>query len=237
MTHADQPFHAAPAAPPSAGMAVTSLVLSLVGLVLCPLTSLPGLIVGIVALVRANETPPRASGKGMAIAGIVVGGLGLLGALITIPLMIAILLPAMAVARDAAMDLKSMENVREMTQGMLVLASSHDDEFPGADEDWQQVLITGAGVTPGVFESPSTDGLGADYFFVPVGKSMFDGSTVLIYEDPALDPSATIIGFADGHVEKIDEPRASMLLNGLTLPDGTAWTPHLSDPSAAGGRP
>jgi prepilin-type processing-associated H-X9-DG protein len=179
----------------------------------------------------------RASGKGMAIAGIVVGGLGLLGALITIPLMIAILLPAMAVARDAAMDLKSMENVREMTQGMLVLASSHDDEFPGADEDWQQVLITGAGVTPGVFESPSTDGLGADYFFVPVGKSMFDGSTVLIYEDPALDPSATIIGFADGHVEKIDEPRASMLLNGLTLPDGTAWTPHLSDPSAAGGRP
>ena len=68
------------ATPPDArnGLAVAALVLGILGLVLmCFPVGLVGLILGIVALVRANALPAH-KGRGLAIGGIVCSGVSLL---------------------------------------------------------------------------------------------------------------------------------------------------------------
>ncbi|MBC7645213.1 MAG: DUF4190 domain-containing protein [Thermoleophilia bacterium] len=57
----------------SSGLAITSLVLSLLGLFTCGLTSIAGLICGHIALSRAKRDPHRYGGHGMALAGTIIG--------------------------------------------------------------------------------------------------------------------------------------------------------------------
>ena len=69
-----------PGAVPTAAnntMAVWSLVCGCIGLVCCPLLSIAGLVMGIVALGQLKASPPQ-EGRGLAIAGIVLSCLGLL---------------------------------------------------------------------------------------------------------------------------------------------------------------
>lgn len=228
-------YHDAYAAEPSSGMAVTALVMGIVSLVLCPLTSIPGLILGIMATSRASETPPRASGKGMAIAGIATSALGLLSSLLVIPILIAVMLPAVGTARQAAMRVKSEANARMMVQAIITQSQSNNGQFPQTADDWQQNLIDAGLVPAEMFTSPYTDGLGDDYFFVPGGRDDFDASRVVVYEDPAINLEGTVIGFADGHTEFVDQATATQILSNLTLPDGTRYAPHESDPSATAG--
>ncbi len=231
--------HDAYAAEPGSGLAVTSLVMGILGLILCPLTSIPGLILGIMGLARANETPPRASGKGMAIAGVVTSGLAMLASILVVPLLIGIMLPALGQARQSAMRLQSSANIRMMLQGLSIQSQANNGQFPQTADDWQQNLIDAGFVSADMFTSPATDGLGDDYFFVPGGRDDFDASRIVIYEDPALNPDGTLIGFADAHVEWFDQTTAMQMLSNLTLPDGTRYAPHESDPSASarGGQP
>ncbi|WP_157244742.1 DUF4190 domain-containing protein [Nonomuraea typhae] len=61
--------YAQPARPQTNGMAITSLVLGIVGLVLCGLTSIPGAICGHVALAQIKRS--GVEGRSMAVAGLV----------------------------------------------------------------------------------------------------------------------------------------------------------------------
>lgn len=61
--------------------AVPALVVSLISYVFCPLLGAVGLFMGISALNGVNREPDRYTGKGMAISGIVLGGLATIGTL------------------------------------------------------------------------------------------------------------------------------------------------------------
>ena len=67
-----------PLPPKTSGLAITSLVLGCLGLVTCGITSLVGLILGIIALVRINKSRGQLGGQGMALAGTIVSGAFLL---------------------------------------------------------------------------------------------------------------------------------------------------------------
>jgi uncharacterized membrane protein len=56
------------------GMAIASFVLGIVGLGTCSVTSILGLILGIVALSQLKKNPNE-TGKGLAIAGIIISSL------------------------------------------------------------------------------------------------------------------------------------------------------------------
>jgi len=60
---------------PNHPMAVPSLVLSLISYMFCPLLGVVGMIMGFSALNGVNAEPERYGGKGMAIAGLVLGGI------------------------------------------------------------------------------------------------------------------------------------------------------------------
>jgi hypothetical protein len=83
------------------GLAIASLTMGIVGLLFCflgILSSIPGLICGIMAVKKIKQNPMEYGGKGMAITGIVMNSLMLM----TIPVIAAIAIPNLFAARKAA---------------------------------------------------------------------------------------------------------------------------------------
>ncbi|GGK69651.1 DUF4190 domain-containing protein [Nocardia camponoti] len=74
-----QPYgYAQPQAQGTNGMAIASLVTSLTGLVTCGLGGIVGLILGFIALNQTKE-PGQEAGRGLAIAGVIIGALMTIG--------------------------------------------------------------------------------------------------------------------------------------------------------------
>jgi prepilin-type processing-associated H-X9-DG protein len=101
------PLPAGASAPRTSGLAIASLVLGILSLFLMIFTSIPAIICGIAALIRISNSRGRLTGKGLAISGIVVGVLFTL----VLP---AILLPALARAREAARRASCQNNLKQM---------------------------------------------------------------------------------------------------------------------------
>ncbi|HLM02703.1 MAG TPA: DUF4190 domain-containing protein [Pyrinomonadaceae bacterium] len=90
------------------GLAIASLVLGLIG---CFFASPVGLILGIIAVVKANRRPHEYGGKGLAIAGIVLNGLGIL----FLPVIVAIAVPNLMAARRAANEAGAIATMRAIS--------------------------------------------------------------------------------------------------------------------------
>ncbi len=131
MTSTPPPVPGSPAqAPPRTGtktdgMAIASLVL---GLILClgALTGIPAMILGFLSHGRINKSEGRLGGKGMAIAGIVLGTVGIL---VTVG-QIVIVLPAISAARTSAMELRSKSNLRSIGAAAAAYAADNKGELP-----------------------------------------------------------------------------------------------------------
>src|SRR4051794_13858906 len=63
--------------PKTSGLAIASLVTSIVGAIFCFVIAIVGLVLGIVALNQIKNSNGMQTGRGLAIAGIVIGALGI----------------------------------------------------------------------------------------------------------------------------------------------------------------
>lgn len=81
-----------PSAPKTNGLAIASLVCSILGLFCC-FTALPGVILGHMATSQIKRTGE--DGKGLAVAGLVVGYLGM--GIVVLVLLLALVFPAIAI--------------------------------------------------------------------------------------------------------------------------------------------
>ncbi len=112
----------------TSGLAIASLILAF----LCaPL----GLILGIVALVKINKNRDTVAGSGLAISGIVVGGLGVFVMII----MSAILFPVFAKAREKARQTSCCSNMKQLSMSLLMYSQDHNDKFP-TGANWNQAI-------------------------------------------------------------------------------------------------
>jgi hypothetical protein len=114
------------------GMAVTAMVLSIIGVATsCLLIGFPiviiGIILGIVALSQINRRPQELAGKGYALAAIITGAAG---GFLMIPLAIAILLPSLGRARELSNRAYCAANLRGIVQSMNIYANDNADTFP-----------------------------------------------------------------------------------------------------------
>ena len=107
---------------PKKGMAITSLVLGIIGVptVGClGVGAIAGIILGILALMKANRSPAEYGGKGMAIAGIVLSGLA-------IPcggIWAAIAIPSLLRARVSANEAGTIGDIRTVISGQAMYQS------------------------------------------------------------------------------------------------------------------
>ena len=84
----------------TSGLAITSLILSILGLICFSiLTAIPGVICGHIALSKIKNSGGSLTGRGLAIAGLVIGYIGI----VLLPLMIILAIPNFKMARGKAL--------------------------------------------------------------------------------------------------------------------------------------
>lgn len=230
---APQPL--ASAAPPAgneapaktSGLAVASLVLGILGLLSCGLTALVGLILGIVALVKIKSSRGGLKGNGMALAGTIVSGVFVL----MIPIFIAMLLPALAMAQNKAQEINCLNNEKQLALAVMVYSGDHTNHFPPA-ATWCDAIQPEIGSAQ-TFKCPAAHSTRrCDYAFNAKLGGLATGKvnprTVMIFESdggwnanggpellpahPRHEPGGIyVVAFADGHVELVSQSRLNSL--------------------------
>jgi len=214
--------------PKRCGLALTSLVLGCLGSLTFGVTSLVGLVLGIVALVRINKSQGQLGGRGLALAGIVVSAILML----LVPLLTAMTLPALVKYKGGPARLPCVNNVAQLNVALILYASDRKGEFPDAT-NWCDVVIPYLGGMTNAFVCPQGEpGPGCHYALNAqlAGRRMNEvqdpARTVLVFEcDGGWNVSggreglpakprrsgACTIGFADGHVQLVKTNRVADL--------------------------
>jgi prepilin-type processing-associated H-X9-DG protein len=139
----------------TSGLAISSLVLGILGFFTVGLTSLLGLILGIVGLNSIKKSAGQLKGDGVALGGIIVSSIGLI--LIPIMLMLlAILLPAAAKGRDVARRVMCANNMKSLGTAMKAYANDNKGLYP-ASSQWCDLLVQKEGVDSKTFKCPGAD--------------------------------------------------------------------------------
>lgn len=239
-----QPVPQPPAAPAKAktsGLAIASLVLGIVGPCTVGLGSIIGLILGIVGLVKIGRSAGAKGGRGLAIAGIAVSGLGILIVPVLVGMAVAIIMPAVYSAMDLANAASSVNNVKQLCTAADMYATSHRQQLPPADS-WPQVFQEQVGLPAAVMADPADQQGGRAYAMnAGLGGTIQHpdpSRTVLFFEcrpgaPPAGGPDLLpdkprhagkyVIGFLDSHVESVAPEEVRRLI----------WQPGLAPESPA----
>jgi len=182
-------------------VALWSMILGIPGLCV-PLLGIAALIMGIVGMTQTGEGKRR--GMGFAITGTVLGVLGFLStSLIVLILIGGIFLPAVGAARQTAMELQSMTQLRSIGHGMSIYADNNDYQFPPTDQTFDILLDQGL-IEDELLVSPLEDGDGVSYILTGVRELSFDSTEIIAYEDPKHMDRRVNVLFADMHVEFVD---------------------------------
>jgi len=212
----------------TSALAITSLVLGILGLFSCGITAFFGLISGIIALVKIKNSQGRLAGSGLAIAGIVTSGIFLL----MIPVFAAMLLPALAKAKERAQTITCINNVKQLSLAVKMYSLDAGDKFPSGT-NWCDLIQTNVGMTT-VYQCPANPGLRCGFAYnsklADKKEGEVNSQTVMFFESgagwnasggPELfaehkhSRTKIVIGYADGSV--VELPRSQL--------DSLRWEP------------
>jgi prepilin-type processing-associated H-X9-DG protein len=208
----------------SNGWATTSLVLGILGFLIPLLPAVGAIIAGIVGLSRAHDPRVRVRGRGMAIAGISLGGVGLV--IMTPALLVTLLLPRLSHAREQAQRIKSMSNLRQIGAAAMMYSNENRGYLPS---DWAGLFPYVN--SPSVFISPRRTASPAipqdhdqwpqwvdsnsDYVWLGHGKLNFipnPSGVAMAHEKFDDNPRGINILFCDAHVDYLPLPEARDLI-------------------------
>lgn len=111
------------------GLATASFILGLTSLVVGVLTGIPAIICGHIAHNRSRRLPAQYGGAGLAIAGLVMGYIGLMVTVLVVT-MAAMLLPALSKAKERAQRIQCVNNLKQVGLGFKLWGLDHQDQFP-----------------------------------------------------------------------------------------------------------
>lgn len=215
----------APQAPPRVSvLAVTSLVLALIGV--CTLVpALVGVVLGVIALVVTSGQTPKRRGKGLAIAGVLLSIVAILGW----AALAALMLPALGKAREVAYSVHTATRIRMATMSLHLYAAENHGHLPAAS-GWQQALVPDYVNNLKELQGSQADHQPPLVFNAALSGRETDGSLesdlVLVFEgaygsppaggaellpNPPIHASVVQVGFVDGHAESMNLAAAAKL--------------------------
>jgi prepilin-type processing-associated H-X9-DG protein len=212
------------AQPKTSGLAIVALVCGLLGVCTLGIGAILGIVLGAVASSQIKKSGGQVTGRGMAIAGIILGVLSILVLIALVVLagvgMFAAVPKAVGLVEEVqgqATSIKSMNNVRQLCMAAMQYSVANNGRLPPADT-WPSVMRE-FGIPDEVLRDPDSPG-GIGYAMnrmvsgKPLSQVRQPSQTVLFFESspgplPAggremLPPQPRhgrgyVIGFVDGH--------------------------------------
>lgn len=112
---------------PASGLAITSMVLGVMSFIGCSiLTGIPAIITGHIANSRCRKSPQQFGGKGLAVAGLIMGYLSLA----FLPIMAGLMLPALAKAKEKVQRIECVSQMKQIGLAARIWSGNHDGKFP-----------------------------------------------------------------------------------------------------------
>lgn len=175
----------------TSALAIWSIVLSFI-----PLGGFLGLILGILAKARIADHRDRLKGDGLAIAGMVLGGLNLLATCV-LAMVAAIAIPSYLKAREHGLESKVRANATSVQMAVEDYAGEHNGEYPYSAREIptkgtnpftkQEEGVRDPGFSPGSvsYEYDEVSGLYSirGYSKSPTGGDSGDGVVVTLQND------------------------------------------------------
>jgi hypothetical protein len=219
--------------PKTSGLAITSLILGIVGGCSFGLLSIVGLILGIMGLKKIKASGGAVGGRGLAMAGIIISILTLILGLALAALLAGGAWYGLTEAKGQTQQVMCQNNLRQLCNATVTYAYDHKREFPPADT-WPEVLKEGGYISDaGILTCPGKENAGRTYAMnaklggMPIERVHNQSRTVLFFEcSPGAPPAGDradlppepphtggwLIGFCDGHTEVVPLNRRDQLI-------------------------
>lgn len=186
--------------PATSTLAIWSLVLGALSSCAACITGVPAVILGILALVKINESPTALKGQGLAIAGLVTGAIGTLLTFVTL----AMALPAFHAVRTKAYEVACINNVRQIVLASHQFAAANNDTLPQSLDQLRAHLAK-----PLACHAAESHA-GPSYEIVAPGRKLSGvadpAKAVFVRETQARHRGRRAVGYMDGHVEMVRDP-------------------------------
>lgn len=186
----------------TSGLAITSLVCGILGIIslgiLAILTFLPAIICGHMALGQIGKSAGRIKGSGLAIAGLVMGYMqAVLAVISVIAILAGLALPAFGAVKEQALQAKALSNAKQLAVGCRIYAGEHDGKFPAKLEDLVPEIIPDAKILLCPYPDQKNP-VPFEYF----GGSEKDNPNKVLIASPAVAGKGRVFAYVDGRVEK-----------------------------------
>ncbi len=199
-------------APRTSPLAVWSLILGILSIFcLWVLGSIPAIIMGAIAMKRSNENPQEVGGKGLALAGIITGGVGILTGLITVGIYASAMIPAYSGVQSRAEEVRTISSVRIISLGLSSYSADHDGSFPPTLEELIPDYLDSE---EGIYQVDPDSGDSSPFLYRP-GLTKSDDSDTIIVLAPFSINGKRVVGYLDGRAESMREPLPADLLGTL----------------------
>lgn len=190
----------------TSGMAVGSLICGILGLLLW-LPCIPAVILGHLGLSAIKKSAGALKGRGMAVAGLVMGYV-MIAAIPLIAILASLAVPAFNAVQAQGNQIKAINNARQIVIGMKQYAADHDGKYPANLETLfdEQILMDRR-----VLEFPGQMGVpGQGWEYLGEGHTDRDAGNVVILRSRLPDrQKKIIIARNDGSLEVAREGSAT----------------------------
>lgn len=186
--------------PKTSGLAITSLVLGITSFFCFGfLTGIPAIILGIVALNKIPKSGGTQTGRGLAIAGLTTGCVGLI---FGTALLAGMLLPALSAAREKARTAVCFTHVKTLGLAIALYANEHDGKIPQTFEDLAAYAGGEETLRKQLVCPSAQDQSHSSYELLQGGKAwQSDAEAIVIREIERNHHGGRIVLFGDAHAE------------------------------------
>ncbi|NLT71541.1 MAG: DUF4190 domain-containing protein [Verrucomicrobiaceae bacterium] len=181
------------AAAKTSGQAIWSLVLGILSMgCLWLLGSIPAILLGIAALKSIDRSGGTLKGRGLGIAGIVTGSVGVFTGIL---ILASLAMPAYNGVQHRAATAREMMGMQQVMLACRTYAADHDGRFPAS------LAVLAEGASP-----ESALASGSSILYRP-GFTETSAPSEILLASPVPRRDKRIVGFSGGNIEVIPEAR------------------------------